>query len=112
MDRPDRTRDAEERHDEGLYPAEAEVLHPQHQKDIERGDDDADLERDAEQEIEADGGAHHLGDVGGDDGDLGKEPQRPGDLFREGIAAGLRQIAPGCDGKPGAQRLQDDRHDV
>ena len=54
------------------------VLQPQDQEHVERGDDHADLERNAEQQIEADRGADHLGEVGGADGDLGEQPQRPG----------------------------------
>jgi hypothetical protein len=53
-----------------------------------------------------------LGDVGGDDGDFGEEPQNQGDGFREGVAAGLRQVSARGDGEAGAERLQDDRHDV
>ena len=32
--------------------------------------------------------------------------------LREGVAAGLGEIAAGGDGEPGAERLQHDRHDV
>ena len=54
----------------------------------------ADLERDAEQEIEADRCADHFGQVGGADGEFGEHPERIGDPAREGIAAGLGEIAP------------------
>ncbi len=40
--------DAEQRDDEGLDPAEAELLQIEDQEHVERGDDDADLERNAE----------------------------------------------------------------
>ena len=72
----------------------------------------ADLERNAEQQIEPDRGADHLGEVGGADRDLGQHPQRPRHRAREGVAAGLRQIAAGADAEPRAQRLQQDRHQV
>ena len=62
-----------------------------------RGDDDADLERDAEQEVEADRRADHLGEVGGDDRDLGEEPEPIGDRPRKGVAAGLGEVAAGGD---------------
>ena len=104
--------DAEHDDDEGLDIAEAELLHPQDQKHVERGEDHADLERNSEQQIEPDRGADHFGQVGGADRKLGERPERPGDEARERIAAGLRQIAPRGDAEPGAQRLQDDRHDV
>ena len=70
--------DAEQRDDEGLDPAEAELLHPQDEEHVERGEDDADLERNAEQQIEADRRADHLGEVGGADGELGEHPERIG----------------------------------
>ena len=104
--------DPEHDDDEGLDPAEAELLHPQDEEHVERGEDDADLERNAEQKIEADRRADHLGQVGGADGELGERPERIGDPAREGVAAGLREIAPRGDTEPGAERLEDDRHDV
>ena len=98
--------------DEGLDPAEAERLHPQNQKHVERGQQHADLERNAEQEIEPDGRADHLGEIGGADGELGKRPQRPSHPTRESVAAGLRQVAPRGDAEPHAQRLQQNGHQV
>ena len=41
-----------------------------------------------------------------------RQPQRPCHPARKGIAAGLREIAPGADAEPYAQRLQDDRHQI
>ena len=104
--------DAEQRDDQRLELAEAEPLQVEDQEHVERGQQHADLEGNAEQQIEADGRADHLGDVGGDDGDLGRSPQRIGRPARIGVAAGLRQVAAGGDGEPRAQRLQHDRHDV
>ena len=63
------------RDDEGLDPAEAEVLQIEDEEHVERGDEHAELERNAEQQIEPDRGADHLGEVGGADGDLGQHPQ-------------------------------------
>ena len=88
---------------EGLDPAEAEALHPQDQEHVERGDDHADLERNAEQQIEPDRRADHLGEVGRADRDLGQQPQRPRHRARERVAAGLRQIAAGADAQPRTQ---------
>ena len=39
-------------------------------------------------------------------------PERPGDPARIGVAAGLREVAAGRHAEPGAERLEDDRHDV
>ena len=104
--------DAEHGDNEGFDIAEAEPLHPQDEKHVERGEDDADLEWDAEQEIEPDRRADHLGEVGGADGKLGERPERIGDPAREGVAAGLRQVAARRHAEPRAERLQNDRHDV
>jgi hypothetical protein len=70
------------------------------------------FQRNAEQQVEADGCAHHLGNVGGDDGNFGEQPQHEGHRLGVSIAAGLRQITARADGQPRRQRLQDDRHDV
>ncbi len=51
----------EQCYDKGLDPAEAYVLEVEDQEDIESGDEYADLERNAEQKIEADGGADDFG---------------------------------------------------
>jgi len=104
--------DAEQRHDEGLDPAEAEVLHPQDQEHVEGRDQDAELERNAEQEVEPDRRADDLGKIGRADRDLRHHPQRPRYRAWKSVAAGLRQVAAGRDPQPRAQRLQEDRHQV
>ncbi len=104
--------DAEQRDDEGFDPAEAELLQIEDEEDVERRDQHAEFERNAEDQVEADRRADHLGDVGRDDGDFRKSPERHGNEFRIGVPAGLRQIAAGGDGKAGAERLQHDRHEV
>ena len=68
---------AEQRHDQRFDITEAEILHPQDQKHVERGDQHAQLKWNAEQEIEPDRGADHFGKVGCADRDLGDDPQRP-----------------------------------
>ncbi len=104
--------DAQQRNDEGFHPAKAELLQVQDQEHVERSDHDADFERNAEDQIEADRRADHFRDVGGDDGDFSQRPEREGDRSRKGIAASLREIAAGSDGETRAERLQHDRHDV
>ena len=99
-------------HDEGLDPAKAEVLQIKDQEDIERGNEHAELERDAEQQIETDRGADDLGHVGRADGDLRQHPEDVADGLGEGVAAGLRQVAARRKAEPRAQRLQQDRHQV
>src|SRR5882724_2937157 len=46
----------------------------QRKPNVGRGDDHADLERNMKQEIEADGGADHLGQISGGDRDLRRQP--------------------------------------
>ena len=104
--------DGQQRDDESLHPAEPDRLQVEDQEDIERRDQHADLKRQTEEKIEADGGSDHLREIGGADGKLRERPQHPSDGLRKSIAAGLRQITAAADGQPGAQGLQDDRHDV
>ena len=104
--------DAEQRDDEGLDPTEALVLQIKDQEHVGGGDDDADLQRNPEQQVEADRRPDDLRQIGGADGDLGQEPERVGKRPRIGVAAGLGEVAAGGDRHPGAQVLQDDRHDV
>ena len=88
------------------------LLHPQDEKDVERGDDDADRQRDAEKQLQADGGADDLGKVGGDDRALGEDPETERNRTRKAEAAGLGKIEPGPEPEPGTERLQENRHDV
>ena len=46
---------------------------------VERGDGDAPDQRDAEQQIERDRGADHLGEVAGGDRDLAEDPEHEAD---------------------------------
>ncbi len=103
---------AQQSDDKGFDPAKAEVLHPQHEKHIERGQDHADLERDAEQEIETDSRTNYFCEIGRADRDFRQQPQWRRHGTRKCIAARLCQIPAGRDAKPRAQRLQHDRHDV
>ena len=75
LDREADGNDAEQGDNERLDPAEPEPLKVEDKEDVQRGDDHTDLERNAEDEVQSDRCADHLGDVGRDDGDLGHEPQ-------------------------------------
>ena len=70
------------------------------------------LERNAEEQVEADRRADHFREVGGTDGELGKHPEAERDGRGVGVAAGLCQVAVGSHGEPRAQGLQDDRHEA
>ena len=100
------------RYHEGFDPAEANVLQIKDEEHVERRDEHADLERNAEQQVEADRRADHFGEVGGADGDLGQQPKHVADRLGERVAARLGKVASRGEAETGAQRLQQDRHDV
>ena len=104
--------DDEQGDDEGFEIAEALVHQQQHQEGVERGDQRAADQRDAEQKVERDGGADDLGEVAGDHGEFAGHPQGVGDGLGIIGAAGLGEVAAGGDAEAGGQRLQEDRHQV
>ena len=61
----------------GFHVAETEILHPQHEEDVECGQHDADLERNVKEQIEPDGRADHLGKIRRANRNLGQHPERP-----------------------------------
>jgi hypothetical protein len=85
--------DPQQRDDKRLDPTKAEILHPQDQEHVERGDQNADLERNAKQQVEADGSANHFREVGRADRNFGEHPQRPRHRARKCVAAGLGEVA-------------------
>lgn len=84
----------------------------ENQNHIDGSEDNADFQRNAEQKIEADGGADNFRKVGGADGKLCQKPERPCEETRISVPAGLRKIAPRGNGKPRAKCLQQNRHEV
>ena len=79
---------------------------------IERGNANADQERNVEQQIQRDGRADDFGEIAGGNGDFADDPEENGDRPAEVIAAGLGQIAAGNDSKLERQSLEQDRHQV
>ena len=55
--------------------AEAAALQRQDDQDVERGDQHAGEQRQAEEQLQRDGGAQHFGQVAGGDGDFAEHPQ-------------------------------------
>ena len=53
----------DQQHDEHLDVAEAVLLQVQDDEHVERGEEDADDDREAEQQVERDGGAEDLGEI-------------------------------------------------
>ena len=62
--------DGDQREHEGLDRPDAEVLEPQEQQGIGRGEQNSDQQRNVEQQVESDGGAKHFRQVAGGDGDF------------------------------------------
>ncbi len=98
--------------DKRLDPTEADGLQREDEEDIERRYEDTDLKRNAEQEIEANGRADDLREIGCSNRDFGEQPKRPCERLGESIAARLGKVAPRSDAEPRTQRLQNDGHDV
>ncbi|GCC48585.1 hypothetical protein chiPu_0032838, partial [Chiloscyllium punctatum] len=107
----DRDHDQQRDH-EGFEEAEAAVHQQQQKERVERRQQCAADQGNAEQELERDRGADHLGKVAGNDRGLAGEPQQQIHRPRIGRTAGLRQIAIGRDAEPRGKRLQQDRHQV
>ena len=88
------------------------MLHVEHEQNVERGQADAPEEREAEQELQGDRRAKHLGQVAGGDGDFAKDPQDQRRPARVRVAARLREVAAAGDAEARGERLQQDGHQV
>ena len=103
--------DGQDQHqDEGLCEAHAAGLKREQHQHVQRCDDDSPQERDAEEELDGDSAAEHLGQVAGRNGDLGAEPvgdARPG--WKE-VAAGLGEVLAGDDTEARRADLERDGH--
>ena len=109
----ERARDQDDqRDDERFDVAEAVLLQEEDDEHVERREAHAPDERQAEEQVEGDGGADDLGEVAGGDGDLAEQPEH--DRRRPGVvvAAGLGEIAAAGDAEADGERLQQDRHQV
>ena len=102
----------DEADDERFDVAEAAVLQVEDDEDVERGEADAPDQREAEEQVEGDGGADDLGEVAGGDGDLAEQPEDDGDGARVVVAAGLGEVASAGDAEARGERLEQDRHEV
>ena len=86
-----------------------EIHHGEH---VERGEADAPDERDAEEQVERDGGANDFREVARTDGCFAQQPEHDGGGLGVMIAARLCEVAPGDDAELGAEGLQKNRHEV
>ena len=102
----------DQRDDERFDVAEAAVLQEEHDEHVERREADAPDERQAEEQVERDGGAEDFGEVAGGDGDLAEDPEDEGGRARVAVAAGLGEVASAGDAEAHGERLEQDRHQV
>jgi len=92
--------------------AVAEGLQGQDGKDHHPGQQSGGQHGDAQQQVEAEGGAEKLGQVGGQGGDLGRHPKRQARRPREAGATVLGKGLAGGDPQLGRQELHQHRHGV
>jgi len=91
---------------DGFQLAHAIVLQQQDQQDVESGYQHAGQQGDAEQKIERNRAAQDLGQITGNDGKFGKQPQCSVYGTRVMPPAGLGEIAVACHSQPCRQALQ------
>lgn len=100
----------QQRHHEGLQRPLATSDQHQHQQRVAHAEQRAPGQRQAEQQLQGDGGADHLGQVAGDDRRLAGQPQQAAGARRVAFAAGLGQVQAAGDAQARGQRLQQHRH--
>ena len=104
--------DQQQAEDESFQVAEAPLLQEKNDQDVQRGQADAPHQRDAEEQLQRDGRADHLGEVAGDNRQFTEYPQGEGDRWGIVVMAGLREVSPGRHAELHRQRLQQNRQNV
>ena len=94
---------------DGLDTPEACALQAQHQHRVECGDGNAYRYRYAEEQVQCERTAQHFSQVGGDNRQLGPQPQKSIHARRITLTAGAGQILLRDDAKAHAKRLQQHR---
>ena len=100
------------RQDNRLHLPHPPLLEPQQQERVERRDQAPPEHRHAEEELQRDDRAQHLGQVTGGNRNLGQHPEHRVDGERILGAAGLRQVVLGHHPEPRRQRLKEHGHHV
>ena len=100
--------DADQGGDPRLEPAKAHLLQGEDREGAGAGDHPGGEERNAEQQVEAERGADHLGDVGRHRDQLGLQPEADRGPSREGLPTQLGEVATGRDAQ--LRRLGLDQH--
>ena len=115
--------DGDEAHDAALQPAEPGEVEREDGEDQDGGDERsrkqgflggeaAGVEQGAEEQVEADGRAEEFGEIGGDCGDFGGDPEAEGRGPGEILAAVLGQGEAGDDAQLGGEILDEHGHGV
>jgi hypothetical protein len=115
--------DRDEGHDAAFQPAKAGEIEREDGEDQDAGDQCRDeqgfpgadavrVEQRTEEEVETDRGAEEFGEIGGDGGDLGCDPEADGGGAGEMFAAVLRQRETGDDAELGRKILDQHGHRV
>ena len=104
--------DAEQPGDGQLERAVAAALQREQRERHDARDHAAGEQRDAEQQVQRDRAADHLGEVGGDGHQLGLHPHEPRHRAREGVAAHLGQVAAGGHAELRGEGLDQHRDEV
>ncbi len=112
LDRKADTNHDQQRDDKGFEETKTLVHQQQQQEGVERRDQRAADQGDAEQKFQRNRGADHFRKVAGDDRGLAGHPEQEVDGSGKAGAAGLREVAVGDDAEPRGERLQQDRHQV
>ncbi len=102
----------EQARDHELEPPVAGQLQPEQRERDSAGHEATEEQRHAEEDLQRDGAADHLGDVGRHHDELGLRPQQPDDPGRVPVTAELGEIAPGRQAELGGQALHEDGHHV
>lgn len=96
--------------DEKLDLSEAQPLHGENEKRVQRRGDDAERERQAEEQLQPDRRADDLGEVRRENPRLGEEPKSNGDRVGRMGPASLGEVESGADAEPRGKRLQHNGH--
>ena len=108
----DRKADDDGRHegkDDALDPAHAAAGEEQEHDDVERGDDHAPQQRNAEQQLQSDSGPNHLCEVASNNGDFRRYPQERDNVRGKVLPAVLGDIFPRDHPEPKCKSLQKHR---
>src|SRR5438552_17576740 len=86
------------------------ILEIKNSEHIERGDEAAPHQRNAEQQLQRDRRANHFSQIASSDSNLAQNPEKPDERSRVMVAARLGEVAVCGDAELDAQMLKQYRH--